>query len=80
MQETLLLIIAIALVILTIELSIVLYYTIVFLREAIVIARKVKELEGTVEQKMEKMEADLTIFGAKLARVIARGLGKFFKR
>lgn len=73
-------IIMITLIVLTIELSIVLYYAIVFLREAIIIARRVKELEGTVEQKMERLEGDLTIFGAKMARIIARGLGKIFKR
>lgn len=80
MQELFLGIIAVMLTILTIELTIVLYYIIIFLREAVIIARRVKTLEGSLEQKMEKLEGDLTLFGGKIARIIFRGFGNFFNK
>lgn len=79
MQEILLGIITITLIILTIELSIVFYYAIIFFKNAFFISQRIKILEGDFEQKMENLEAELTLFSAKLVKTIFQRLNKFLK-
>lgn len=79
MQEILLGIITITLIILTIELSIVFYYAIIFFKNAVFISQRIKILEGDFEQKMENLENELTLFSAKLVKTIFQRLNKFLK-
>jgi len=79
MQEILLGIITITLIILTVELSIVFYYAIIFFKNAVFISQRIKILEGDFEQKMENLEAELTLFSAKLVKTIFQRLNKFLK-
>lgn len=78
MQDFILTIIAVSLVILTIELSIVLCYIIIFLREAVQIARRIKVLEGKMEAKVEKLEDKLALLGAKAIKSLLQRVNKFF--
>lgn len=80
MQDILLGIIAIVLTILAIELSIIFYYAVIFLRNAVFISERVKILEGSFEQKLEKLENELTSLSAKIIKAIIRRSGRFFKK
>ncbi len=73
-------IIAIALIILTAELTLVLYYIIILLREAIVVVRKIKQLEGGLEERLSKMEEEVSLLGAKFVKIIFKLLNKFIKK
>lgn len=79
MQDFLLLFIAILLFVLAVELSMVLYYAIIFLRNAIVIIKRVKALEGDLEEKLTMFENDLTLASGKIIKGIVKGAGKFLK-
>lgn len=79
MQDSLLLFIAILLFVLAVELSMVLYYAIIFLRNAIVIIKRVKALEGDLEEKLTMLENDLTLASGKIIKGIVKGIGKFLK-
>lgn len=72
-------VIALCLVILTIELTIVMYFIMIFLNEAIALTRRVKTLEISLEEKMNKLEMGLTVLGAGMFKKVFRGLGKVFK-
>lgn len=76
MQDFLLAIIAVVLIILTAELSIVLYYAVIFLREMAVIARRAKVLEGNLEEKIKKLESEMTLFGAKIIKALFHRVNK----
>lgn len=76
MQDFLLAIIAVTLVILTVELSVVLCYAIIFLREMAIIARRVKILEGNLEEKIEKLESELTLFSVKIIKALFQRINK----
>lgn len=76
MQDFLLAIIALTLVILTAELSVVLYYAIIFLRETATIARRAKILEGNLEEKIEKLENELTLFIVKMLKALFHRVNK----
>lgn len=80
MEEFLLGIIAIALVVLTAELTIVLYYVMILLRESIIVVRKIKELEGDLEERLNKMEDEMSLLGAKFVRTLFRLINKFIKK
>lgn len=80
MEEFLLGIIAIALIALTAELTIVLYYAIVLLREAIIVVRKIKKLEGGLEERLSKMEDEMSLLGAKFIKTIFRVINKIIKK
>lgn len=80
MEEIFLGIIAIALIILTAELTLVLYYIIILLREAIVVVRKIKQLEGGLEERLSKMEEEVSLLGAKFVKIIFKLLNKFIKK
>lgn len=80
MEEIFLGIIAITLIVLTAELTIVLYFMIVLLREAIIIVRRIQQLEGGLEERLSKMEDDISLIGAKFVKVIFKLLNKFIKK
>lgn len=73
-------IISIALVVLTAELTVVLYYTIVLLRESIILVRKIKKLEGGLEEKLDKMEDEISLLSAKFVKMIFKFINKFIKK
>ena len=79
MENLILGIIALCLVILTVELTIVMYFVMIFLNEAIALTRRVKALEISLEEKMDKLETGLTILGVGMFKKVFRGFGKFFK-
>lgn len=79
MTDLILGVIALCLVILTIELTIVMYFVMIFLNEAIALTRRVKALEVSLEEKMDKLETGLTILGASIFKKALRGFGNFFK-
>lgn len=76
MQDFFLAIIAAALVILTVELSVVLYYAAIFLREMAIIAKRAKILEGNLEEKIEKLESELTLFSVKMIKALFQRVNK----
>jgi len=76
MQDLLLAIIAITLIILTVELSVVLYYAIIFLREMALIVRRARALEGNLEEKIEKLENELTLFSVKIIKALFKRINK----
>ncbi len=80
MKEILLGIIAIALIVLTAELTIVLYYIMILLKEAIIVVRKIKELEGGLEDRLNKMEDEMSLLGAKFIKTLFRLINKFIKK
>lgn len=80
MEEFFLGIIAITLIILTAELTIVLYYIIILLRESIIVVRKIKQLEGGLEDKLSKMEDEMSLIGAKFVKAIFKLLNKFIRK
>lgn len=80
MEEFLLGIIAIALIVLTAELTMVLYYTLVLLREAIIVVRKIKKLEGGLEERLSKVEDEMSLLGAKFLKTIFRVINKIIKK
>lgn len=80
MQDFLLLFIAVLLLILAVELSMVLYYAIIFMRNAVTIIKRVKALEGSLEEKLTMLENDLTIVSGKIIKGIVKGAGKFLKK
>lgn len=80
MEEFFLGIIAIALVILTIELTIVLYYAIILLRETIVIIKKIQKLEGGLAERFNVLENEVSLLGAKFIKVIFKLINKMIKK
>lgn len=76
MQDFILAIIALTLIILTVELSVVLHYAIVFLREMALIARRARALEGNLEEKIEKLENELTLFSVKIIKALFKRINK----
>lgn len=80
MQDFLLLFIAVLLLILAVELSMVLYYAIIFLQDAVIIIKRVKSLEGSLEEKLTVLENDLTIASGKIIKGIVKGVSKFLKK
>jgi hypothetical protein len=76
MQDFLLAIIAATLIVLTVELSVVLYYAVIFLREMAIVARKVKSLEGSMEKKIEKLESELTLLSVKIIKALFQRINK----
>lgn len=80
MNDFLLLFIAVLLLIIAVELSMVLYYAIIFMQDAIIIIKRVKALEGDLEEKLSMLEEDLTIASAKIIKEIVRGISKFLKK
>ncbi len=79
MTDLILGVIALCLVVLTIELTIVMYFIMIFLNEAIALTRRIKALEISLEEKMNKLETGLTILGVGMFKRMFRGFGKFFK-
>lgn len=80
MQDFLLGVIALTLVILTIEISIVLYYVMTFLAEAIAFMRKMRAMQGNFESKIAELEAGLSLISGKLIRSFIKGLSSYFKK
>lgn len=80
MQDFLLLLIAVLLLILAVELSMVLYYAIIFLQDAVIIIKRVKFLEGSLEEKLTVIENDLTLASGKIIKKIIKGVSKFLKK
>lgn len=80
MQDFLLLFITVLLLILVVELSMVLYYAIIFMQNAIIIIKRVRVLEGDLEEKLKALEDGLTLVSSKMIKEIFRGVGKFFKK
>jgi len=80
MNNFLLLFIAVLLLILAVELSMIFYYAIIFLQEAIIIIKKVKALEGSFEEKLTLLENDLTLASGKIIKQIIKGISKFLKK
>lgn len=80
MQDLILGIIAVCLVVLTIEITIVLYFMMIFLNEAIALIRKVKALEGSFEVKLEKLEMGLALLSAGIMKKFIKGINKFLKK
>lgn len=80
MEEFFLGIIAIALIILTAELTIVLYYAIILLREMIIVVRKIKKMEGNLEERLGKMEDEMSLLGAKFVKTIFKVINKFTRK
>lgn len=80
MQEFLLLFITVLLLILVVELSMVLYYAIIFMQNAIIIIKRVRVLEGDLEEKLKALEDGLTLVSSKMIKEIFRGIGKFLKK
>lgn len=80
MQDFLLLFITVLLLILVVELSMVLYYAIIFMQNAIIIIKRVRVLEGDLEEKLKVLEDGLTLISSKMIKEIFRGVGKFFKK
>lgn len=76
MQDFLLLFIAVLLLIVAVELSMVLYYAIVFLQNAIIIVKRVKDFEGSMEKKLTILENNLALVGGKLIKGIVKSVGK----
>lgn len=79
MTDLILGVIALCLVILTIELTIVMYFIMIFLNEAIALTRRIKALEISLEEKMEKLETGLTLLGVGVFKKLFGGFGKIFK-
>lgn len=80
MQDFLLLFITVLLLILAVELSMVLYYVIIFMQDAIVIIKRVKAFEGNLEEKLAMLEEGLTFAGGKIIKEIVKGVGRFLKK
>lgn len=80
MSDFLLLLIAVLLLILAVELSMVLYYAIIFMQDAIIIIKRVKELEGSMEEKLTALESDLTLVSGKIIKGIVKSASKFIKK
>lgn len=80
MGDFLLLFITVLLLILVIELSIVLYYAVIFMQDAIIIIRRVKALEGSLEEKLATLEEDLTLVSGKVIKGIVKSASKFLKK
>lgn len=80
MSDFISIIIAACLLILTIELSVSFLYMITFMQEAIIIARKVKSLEGTMEEKLERLESEISLLGAKIINFIFKKVIKSSKK
>ncbi len=80
MEEFFLGIISIALIVLTAELTVVLYYAIVLLRESIILVRKIKKLEGGLEEKLDKMEDEISLLSAKFVKTVFKFINKFIKK
>jgi hypothetical protein len=80
MNDFLLLFIAVMLLILAVELSMVLYYAILFMQDAIIIIKRVKELEGDFEQKLAMLESELNSVSGKIIKGIVKSAGKFLKK
>ncbi len=58
----------------------VLYYAIIFLQNAVIIIKRVKDFEGSLEEKLTKLENDLTLASGKIIKGIVKGAGKFLKK
>ena len=80
MQDLFLLLITVLLLILVVELSVVLYYAIIFLQDAIIIIKRVKALEGSMEEKLTILEKDLTLVSGKIIKGIVKGASKFLNK
>lgn len=80
MVNFLLLFIAILLLVLAVELSIVLYYAIIFMQNAVIVIKRVKTLEGGLEEKLTILENELTAASGKIIKGIIKSAGKFFKK
>lgn len=80
MQDFLLLLIAVLLLILAVELSMIFYYTIIFLRNAVAIIERIKALECSMEEKLEIFESELTRASGKMIKKIVKGIGKFLNK
>ncbi len=80
MQDFLLLFITVLLLILAVELSMVLYYVIIFMQDAIIIIKRVKALEGNLEEKLAMLEEGLTFASGKIIKEIVKGVGRFLKK
>lgn len=80
MGDFLLLFITVLLLILVMELSIVLYYAVIFMQNAIIIIKRVKALEGSLEEKLATLESDLTLMSAKIIKGIVKSAGNFLKK
>jgi hypothetical protein len=78
-QEALLEIIATTLIVLTIELSIVFVIAIIFLYNAMMIIRRVKAYESTIEKKMDKLEKETAIV-AMAVIIFLKGFNKYLKK
>jgi len=79
MTDLILGVIALCFVVLTIELTIVLYFVMIFLNEAIALTRRVKALEISLEEKMEKLESGLSLLGIGIFKKSLKGFGRLFK-
>ncbi len=79
MTDLILGVIALCLVVLTIELTIVMYFVMIFLNEAIALTRRIKALEISLEEKMEKLETGLTLLGVGVFKKVFRGINSIFK-
>ncbi|MBU3924392.1 hypothetical protein KKB43_03535 [Patescibacteria group bacterium] len=80
MQDFLLLFIAVLLLILAVELSMIFYYAIIFLQDAVIIIKRVKALEGSLEEKLTMLENSLTLASGKIIKKIIKGISKFLKK
>lgn len=80
MLDFLLLFIAILLLILAVELSMVLYYAIIFMQDAIIVMKRVKDLELSFEEKLAMLEEELTVMSGKIVKGIVRNASKFLKK
>lgn len=77
MHDFLLLLIAVLLLILAVELSMVLYYAIIFMQDAIIIIKRVKEFEGNLEEKLIALEDELNLVSGKIIKGIIKSAGKY---
>lgn len=80
MQDFLLLFITILLLVLVIELSVVLYYAIIIMQDAVVIVKRVRALECSMEEKLATLENDLTIASGKIIKGVVKSASKFLKK
>lgn len=80
MQDFLLLFITILLLVLVIELTVVLYFVIIFMQDAIIIVKRVKAFEGSMEEKIAMFESELMLMSGKIIKGIVKGANKFLKK
>lgn len=80
MSDLLAYFILILLFILAIELTIVLFYAIIFMQNAVVVIKRVKTLEGDLEVKLAALESELNAISGKIIKGVIKSAGKFLKK